>query len=125
MTLFIGRNPFVGVGGSASGASHGGHTIYATGWTKSSVVLRVFAQGKWSRYLLPKASHSWDHAWNTEWMRIRHAVTERLLMDVHGMFYELVAAARIMVTLLAPDTFTYAGPELKVPPSCSNFRLVS
>lgn len=89
----IERNPFVGVGGSASGASYGGHTIYATGWTKSSVVLRVFAQGKWSRYLLPKASHSWDHAWNTEWMRIRHAVTERLLMDVHGMFYELPALA--------------------------------
>jgi hypothetical protein len=61
----IERNPFVEVHGSASGSSYGGHTIYATGWTKSCVVLRVLVQGKWLRYLLPKASHSWDHAWNT------------------------------------------------------------
>ncbi len=45
----IERNPFVEVHGSASGDSYGGHTIYATGWTKSSVVLRVLAQGKWLR----------------------------------------------------------------------------
>ncbi len=106
----IERNPFVGVGGSASGASYGGHTIYATGWTKSSVVLRVFAGGKWSRYLLPRASHSWDHAWNTEWMRIRHAVTERLLMDVHGMFYELPALA-------------YEGKIWGIRPICSHLRV--
>jgi len=107
----IERNPFVGVGGSASGSSYGGHTIYATGWTKSSVVLRVFTKGKWLRYLLPKASHSWDHAWNTEWLRIRHAVTERLLMDVHGMFYELPA-------------FSYGGKIWGLRPICSHLRVV-
>jgi hypothetical protein len=107
----IERNPFVGVGGSASGSSYGGHTIYATGWTKSSVVLRVFTKGKWHRYLLPKASHSWDHAWNTEWMRIRHAVTERLLMDVHGMFYELPA-------------LSYDGKIWGIRPICSHLRVV-
>jgi len=107
----IERNPFVGVGGSASGDSYGGHTIYATGWTKSSVVLRVFVKGKWHRYLLPKASHTWDHAWNTEWMRIRHAVTERLLMDVHGMFYELPA-------------LSYGGKIWGIRPICSHLRVV-
>jgi hypothetical protein len=85
----IERNPFVGVGGTDQGSSYGGSAIFATGWCKSSAILRVYAKGKWRRYLLPKASHSWDHAWNTEWMRIRHANTERLLMDLHGMFYEL------------------------------------
>lgn len=45
----IERNPFVGVGGSASDDSYGGHTIYATGWTKSSVVLRVLVKGQWQR----------------------------------------------------------------------------
>ena len=105
------RNPFVEVHASAGGSSYGGNTLYATGWTKSSVVLRVLVNGTWQRYLLPKASHSWDHAWNTEWMRIRHAVTERLLMDVHGMFYEL-------------PPFAYGGRIWGIRPICSHLRVV-
>ena len=107
----IERNPFIEVHGSAQGSSYGGHALYATGWTKSSVVLRVFAKGKWLRYLLPKAGHSWDHAWNTEWMRIRHAQTERLLMDVHGMFYDL-------------PPFIYEGRVWGIRPICSHLRIV-
>jgi hypothetical protein len=107
----IERNPFVEVHGGASGDSHGGNTIYATGWTKSSVVLRVLVKGKWLRYLLPKASHSWDHAWNTEWMRIRHAQTERLLMDIHGIFYDL-------------PVLSYEGQIWGIRPICSHLRVV-
>ena len=107
----IERNPFIEVHGSPHGNSYGGHTIYATGWTKSAVVLRVLAKGKWLRYLLPKASHSWDHAWNTEWMRIRHAQTERLLMDIHGMFYDL-------------PPFAYEGKIWGIRPICSHLRIV-
>jgi hypothetical protein len=107
----IERNPFVEVHGSKSGGSYGGHTIYATGWTKSSVVLRALVDGQWKRYLLPKSSHSWDHAWNTEWMRIRHANTERLLMDVHGIFYELPA-------------LSYGGNIWGIRPICSHLRVV-
>jgi len=107
----IERNPFVEVHGSASGGSYGGHTIYATGWTKSSVVLRALVNGTWQRYLLPKAGHSWDHAWNTEWMRIRHAQTERLLMDIHGMFYDL-------------PPFAYDGRIWGIRPICSHLRIV-
>ncbi len=105
------RNPFVEVHASAGSGSYGGNTLYATGWTRSSVVLRVLVNGAWQRYLLPKASHSWDHAWNTEWMRIRHAVTERLLMDVHGTFYELPALA-------------YGGQIWGIRPICSHLRVV-
>ena len=85
------RNPFVEVSGKQNPApgERYGNTLFATGWDKSSVILRVLHEGKWSRYLLPKASHAFDHTWNTEWMRIREAQTERYLMDVHGMFYEL------------------------------------
>ena len=107
----IERNPFVEVHGSASSGSYGGHTIYAVGWTRSSVVLRALVKGKWRRYLLPKASHSWDHAWNTEWTRIRHAVTERLLMDAHGIFYELPA-------------LSYGGQIWGIRPICSHLRVV-
>jgi len=104
------RNPFIGVGGGG-GPGYGGTVIFATGWNKSSVILRVFNRGKWSRYLLPKASHRWDHTWNTEWMRIRHAQTERLLMDVHGMFYDLPA-------------LVYEGKVWGIRPICSHLRVV-
>jgi len=107
----IERNPFVEVHGAKAGPSYGGDTIYATGWTKSSVVLRALVKGQWKRYLLPKSSHSWDHAWNTEWMRIRHANTERLLMDVHGIFYELPA-------------LSYDGNIWGIRPICSHLRVV-
>lgn len=40
-------------------------------------------------YRLPKASHTFDHKWQTEWPRIRETEHERLLVDHHGMFYEL------------------------------------
>ncbi len=101
------RNPFVEV----SGTPKYGGTVFATGWDKSSVILRVLHGGKWSRYLLPKASHSFDHTWNTEWMRIREAQTERFLMDIHGMFYELPAMA-------------YEGKVWGILPICSHLRMV-
>ncbi len=104
------RNPFVGVGGGG-GRSYGGDIIFATGWNRSSVILRVLNRGKWSRYLLPKASHSFDHTWNTEWTRIRHAVTERFLMDVHGMFYEL-------------PPFAYEGKIWGIRPICTHLRVI-
>ena len=105
------RNPFVEVHASGGDSSYGGNTLYAVGWTKSSVVLRALVKGQWQRYLLPEASHTWDHAWNTEWTRIRHAVTERLLMDAHGMFYELPA-------------FSYGGHLWGIRPICSHLRVV-
>lgn len=107
------RHPFVEVSGKQNPSSGKafGNTLYATGWTKSSVVLRVLQDGHWKRYLLPKSSHSWDHAWNTEWMRIREVQTERYLMDVHGMFYELPA--------LVCDGWVWG-----IKPICSHLRIV-
>ena len=107
------RNPFVEVSGKQNpriGQAYG-NTLYATGWTKSSVVLRVLHNGEWKRYLLPKSSHSWDHAWNTEWMRIREVQTERYLLDVHGMFYEL-------------PSLVYDGWVWGIKPICSHLRIV-
>ncbi|MCL5280683.1 MAG: hypothetical protein M1376_12345 [Planctomycetes bacterium] len=101
----------VEVHASAGDSSYGGNTLYAVGWTKSSVVLRALVKGRWQRYLVPEASHTWDHAWNTEWTRIRHAVTERLLMDAHGMFYELPA-------------FAYGGHLWGIRPICSHLRVI-
>jgi hypothetical protein len=63
--------------------------LFATGWDEASVLLWALVQGKWQRYRLPKASHAFQHAWQTEWMRIREVETEHFLMDIHGMIYEL------------------------------------
>ena len=89
------KTAFVGVGGKNSSVFNGktiyGNPIFATGWDNKSVILKCYndRSQKWQRYRLPKGSHSFDHAWNTEWMRIREAQSERFLMDVFGIFYEL------------------------------------
>lgn len=107
----IEENPFVEVSGSEGNPSYGGNTLYAIGWTNSAVVLRALVKGEWQRYLLPKSGQTWDHAWNTEWMRIRHAVTERLLMDAHGTFFEL-------------PPFAYGGQIWGIRPICTHLRVV-
>ena len=64
--------------------------IWALGWDEKSVLLKVCDNGKWYRYRLPKSSYTYDadHGWYTEWPRIRSIGREKLLMDMHGMFYE-------------------------------------
>lgn len=83
----IEHKPYVAV----NGLGYFGKTIFASGWDRASAILKVFtaADGKWTTYRLPKASHCWEHKWQTEWPRIRSTEHERLLMDHHGMFYEL------------------------------------
>jgi hypothetical protein len=66
-----------------------GSVLFCTGWDESSVLFWALVKGNWQRYRLPKASHTFNHAWQTEWTRIREVETERFLMDMHGMFYEL------------------------------------
>lgn len=69
------------------------NVIFATGWDEASAILKTLIAGKWSTYRLPKASHTYDQYWQTEWTRIREVETERYLMDCHGMFYELSPVA--------------------------------
>lgn len=66
-----------------------GQPLIATGWDKASVIMRVFINGEWKRYRLPKGSRTFDETSCTEWMRIREVETERALMDCHGLFYEI------------------------------------
>ncbi|GFR66434.1 hypothetical protein ElyMa_001970300 [Elysia marginata] len=73
-----------------TGRRNFGKVIYAVGWDFRSVILKVYCGDEgWRTYRLPKASHAYDQAWQTEWPRIREVETERYLMDAHGMFYEL------------------------------------
>jgi hypothetical protein len=106
-------NPFVEVSGKQNprvGAKYG-NPLYAVGWDRASVILRVLAGGEWSRYRLPRASHSWSHAWNTEWMRVREVQTERYLMDAFGLFYDLPG-------------LVYGGRVWGIRPVASHLRIV-
>lgn len=88
-----------------------GQVIFANGWDKASAILLVCANGEWTRYRLPKASHTYDHFWLTEWTRIREVETERYLMDTHGMFYDLMPLA-------------YEGKVWGIRPICTHLRIV-
>ncbi len=81
------RKPFVCVQGRGRFTD----TIFATGWDRASAILKVYTNSDktWRRYRLPKASHTHDHKWQSEWPRIREIEHERFLVDLHGMFYEL------------------------------------
>jgi hypothetical protein len=83
----IERKPFIGLGGRGTFCE----TIFSNGWDQASAILKVWTKpdNKWTTYRLPKASHCFDHKWQTEWPRIRETEHERFLMDHHGMFYEL------------------------------------
>ncbi|NLH17319.1 MAG: hypothetical protein GX455_12135 [Phycisphaerae bacterium] len=106
----IETNPFVEVFGAGE-ASTGGPAIFATGWDRSSAILRTRINGQWKRYRLPKASQSWEHAWFTEWMRIRQAQTERFIMDLQGIFYDL-------------SQTTYGGNIWGIRPISTHLRVV-
>lgn len=106
------NNPFIEVSGKQNPrvGSRYGNTLYAVGWDRASVILRVLHDGKWTRYRLPKGSQSWDHTWNTEWMRIREVQTERYLMDAFGLMYEL-------------PPLVYGGRIWGIKPICSHLRI--
>jgi hypothetical protein len=105
------RKPFVEVNGKGPRGAAYGDPIFAVGWDRASVILKLFASGEWKTYRLPKGSHSFDHAWNTEWFRIREAQTERFLMDAHGLFYEL-------------PVLVYEGKTWGIKPICYHLRIV-
>ncbi|MCO5215975.1 MAG: hypothetical protein M9953_12560 [Thermomicrobiales bacterium] len=86
----IDHNPYVEVAGRHGPLSS---AVFATGWDRASAKMMVLERGIWTTYRLPKASHTFDHMFTTEWPRIREVETERFLMDAHFMFYELAPLA--------------------------------
>jgi hypothetical protein len=64
--------------------------LWAIGWDRKSVILKLLDGGRWYTFRMPKASHAFDpkHGWYTEWPRIRRIAEGKLMMDMHGMFYD-------------------------------------
>jgi hypothetical protein len=75
--------------GGIHGAPDDNSPLWAIGWDKRSLRLKLLDNGKWHTYLLPKAAHNNDpkHGWFTEWPRIREITGGKWMMDMHGMFY--------------------------------------
>lgn len=63
--------------------------LWALGWDKRSVLLKLRDGGVWRTFRLPKGSYTHDsfQGWYTEWPRIREITEGRMLMHMHGLFY--------------------------------------
>lgn len=63
--------------------------LWAMGWDKRSVLLKLLDGGQWRTFRLPKGSYTHDsfQGWYTEWPRIREVVDGKLLMHMHGLLY--------------------------------------
>ncbi len=85
--------------GGIYGAPDDKAPAWSIGWDKRSVILKLLDNGQWYTYRLPKAARTYDHwgGWYTEWPRIREIGNGKMLMDMHGMFYDF------------PKTFTRAN----------------
>ncbi|WP_328997728.1 hypothetical protein OHA18_25075 [Kribbella sp. NBC_00709] len=95
-----------------SSANGMGPGLYAVGQDRASALFHVYLpETGWKVYRLPKSTHTQDHAFTTEWPRIREVESERLLMDASGMFYEL-------------PSLTYANAVWGIRPIASHLRVV-
>lgn len=106
----LARTQFNTVSGRYSDAL--GQAIYAVGQDRASALLYVYLpETGWKLYRLPKSTHTQDHAWTTEWPRLREVESERWLLDASGIFYELPAT-------------TYANAVWGLVPVCRHLRII-
>ncbi|RCK70152.1 hypothetical protein DT076_05590 [Desertihabitans brevis] len=95
--------------GSANGI---GDALFAVGQDRASALLHVYLpETGWKVYRLPKSTHTQDHAFTTEWPRIREVESERLLLDASGTYFELPA-------------MTYGSSVWGIRPISSHLRVV-
>lgn len=76
--------------GGIEGAPDDKSPLWALGWDKRSVMLELLDSGKWQTFRLPISDYSYvaKHGWYTEWPRIREVVPGKLLMNMHGGWFE-------------------------------------
>ncbi len=67
--------------------------VWAVGWDRRSVILKLLDGGTWHTFRLPKASHTYDGygGWYTEWPRIREIQPGKLMLDMHAMLWDFPA----------------------------------
>ncbi len=63
--------------------------VVAVGWDAASTILMLRTAAGWQKHRLPKASENYPPPGADYSPRIREVVTERLLLDAGGLFYEV------------------------------------
>jgi hypothetical protein len=111
----IERHQFTDVTGPGGihGAPDDGAPLWAVGWDRRSVIVKLLDGGIWSTFRVPKGSYSFDprHGWFTEWPRIREVGGGKFLMVMHGQMFEF------------PRTFSRADTS-GIRPICTHLRYV-
>ena len=76
--------------GGIDGSPDENAPLWAIGWDKRSVILKLLDAGQWHSYRLPVGDYSYvaKHGWYTEWPRIRDAGGGKLLMNMHGQWFD-------------------------------------
>ena len=99
--------------GGIHGAPNESSPVWAIGWDHRSVILKLLDAGTWHTFRLPKGTWTYDHrgGFYTEWPRIREIAPDRLMMDMHGIFWDF------------PRTFS-AGNRAGLRPVCTHHRYV-
>ena len=92
------RQQFTEVTGTGGilGAADGNSPLWAVGFDRRSVILKLLDGGTWHTFRMPKADYSYDgeHGWHTEWPRIRQVADTaggkpvKLLMNMHGGWFD-------------------------------------
>lgn len=99
--------------GGLEGAPNEHAPLWAVGWDKRSVILKVLDEGQWFTFRLPKGSHTFDprHGWYTEWPRIRQIDLERFLLAMDGQLFDF------------PPAFS-ARSARGIRPLCTHLRVI-
>jgi len=99
--------------GGIHGAPDDRAPLWAVGWDRRSVIVKLLDDGVWSSFRVPKGSYAFDprHGWFTEWPRIREVGGGRFLMVMHGQMFDF------------PRTFSRADTS-GIRPICSHLRYV-
>lgn len=76
--------------GGVLGAPDDRSPLWAMGWDKRSVILKLLDGGEWHTFRLPKASFTQEASggFYTEWPRIREVTGGRLLAHMQCLFYD-------------------------------------
>ena len=111
----IERHQFTDVTGPGGirGAPNDSAPLWAVGWDRRSVILKLLDGGTWSTFRVPKGSYTFDprHGWFTEWPRIREVGDGTFLMVMHGQMFDF------------PRTFSRANTA-GIRPVCTHLRYV-
>jgi len=99
--------------GGIRGAPDDRAPLWAVGWDRRSVILKLLDGGTWSTFRVPKGSYAFDprHGWFTEWPRIREVGGGTFLMVMHGQMFDF------------PPTFSRANAA-GIRPVCTHLRYV-